>query len=221
MENRVIWREGLFIRPQHFQQNDRYYSYELMTRTYQSRQNNWGGFFDFKINEHLLSTSKIVLENASGIMSDGTLFDVNIKESVSLTLDITSSDIGKYIYLSLPINIKDSDEVYFEEHKDLLTRYKSKTLSNVSNTNAGEDSSSDLLVSHHNFKLQFEDDLSESYIGMKIAKISNVSNSGIVSLEESFIPSFLHLNSSTYLLSKVKELLNMLSYRAEKLAEKN
>lgn len=218
MENRVIWREGLFIRPQHFQQNDRYYSYELMTRTYQARQNNWG-FFDFKINEHLLSTSKIVLENASGIMPDGTLFDVNIKE-VSLTLDITNSDIGKYIYLSLPINIKDSDEVYFEEQKNLLTRYKSKTLSNVSNTNAGEDSSSDLLVSHHNLKLQFEDDLSESYIGIKIAKIANVSNSGIISLEESFIPSFLHLNSSSYLLSKVKELLNMLSYRAEKLADK-
>lgn len=48
MENRVIWREGLFIRPQHFQQNDRYYSYELMTRTYQSRQNNWGGFLILK-----------------------------------------------------------------------------------------------------------------------------------------------------------------------------
>ncbi len=41
MQNKVVWREGLFIRPQHFQQNDRYINYELMTRTMNSRPNNW------------------------------------------------------------------------------------------------------------------------------------------------------------------------------------
>lgn len=220
MENKVIWREGLFIRPQHFQQNDRYYNYELMTRTYQSRQNNWG-FFEFKINEHLLSTSKVIIENASGILPDGTLFNISSKEdSYSLSLDINTSDMNKYVYLSLPINVKDSDEVHFDEHKNLLTRYKAKTLSNVPNTNTSEVSSTDLSVTQHNFKLQLEDELSDSYINIKIAKIGNVSNSGIVSLDNTFIPSFLHLNSSKYLLSKINELISTLTYRSEKLAQK-
>ncbi|WP_072680135.1 type VI secretion system baseplate subunit TssK [Arcobacter sp. LA11] len=219
MENKVIWREGLFIRPQHFQQNDRYYNYELMTRTYQSRQNNWG-FFEFKVNEHLLSTSKIIIESASGIMPDGTLFNINSKDSYTLSLDINTSDMNKYVYLSLPINIKNSDEVHFEEHKNLLTRYKSKTIPNIPNTNTGEVSNSDLSVAQHNFKLQLEDQLSDSYINIQIAKIGNVSNSGIVSLDETFVPSYMHLNSSKYLLSKINELTSMLSYRAEKLAQK-
>ncbi len=219
MENKVIWKEGLFIRPQHFQQNDRYYNYELMTRTYQSRQNNWG-FFEFKINEHLLSTSKIIVENASGILSDGTLFNISSKDSYTLSLDINTSDMNKYIYLSLPINIKNSDEVHFEEHKNLLTRYKSKTLSNVPNTNTSETSNCDLSVAQYNFKLLREDELNDSSINIKIAKVGNVSNSGIVSLDESFIPTFLHLNSSKYLLSKVNELISTLNYRSEKLAQK-
>ncbi len=42
MENKIVWKEGLFIRPQHFQQNDRHYSHELRTRTIESRANNWG-----------------------------------------------------------------------------------------------------------------------------------------------------------------------------------
>lgn len=219
MENRVIWREGLFIRPQHFQQNDRYYNYELMTRTYQSRHNNWG-FFDFRINEHMLSTGKIIIENASGIMPDGTLFNIDAKDSYNLTLEIGNMDMNKFIYLSLPINMKNSDETHFEEQKNLLTRYKSKTISNVPNVNAGEVSSSDLFIAQHNFKLQLEDELSDNYISIKIARISNVSNSGIVSLDETFLASYLHLNSSKYLLSQINELSSMLSYRAEQLAQK-
>ncbi|MCP4972042.1 MAG: type VI secretion system baseplate subunit TssK [Arcobacter sp.] len=219
MENRIIWKEGLFIRPQHFQQNDRYYNYELRTRTYQSRQNNWG-FFDFRINEHLLSTGKIIIDNASGIMPDGTLFDINSKDLYNLTLDINSTDMNKFVYLSLPVNIKNSDETHFEEQKNLITRYKAQMVPNVPNVNAGEVSNGDIFVAQHNFKLQLEDELSDNYISLKIAKISNVSNSGIISLDEKFLASYLHLNSSKYLLSQINELTSMLSYRAEKLSQK-
>ena len=30
--NRVIWREGLFVRPQHFQQQQRHWDYQLQNR---------------------------------------------------------------------------------------------------------------------------------------------------------------------------------------------
>ena len=219
MENKVIWREGLFIKPQHFQQNDRYYSYELMTRTYETRHNNWG-FFDFKINEHMLSTGKVIVENASGIMPDGTLFNIDTKNSYKLTLDVETVDVNKFVYLSLPINVKNSDEVHFEEHKGLLTRYKSLTIANIPNINTGEVSSSDLFTAQHNFKLQLEDAISDNYINIKIAKIGSISNSGIISLDDTFIASYLHLNSSKTLLSQINELSSMLSYRAEKLADK-
>ncbi len=48
--------------------------------------------------------------------------------------------------------------------KNLLTRYKSKTLSNVPNTNTSETSNCDLSVAQYNFKLLREDELNDSSI---------------------------------------------------------
>lgn len=217
MQNRVVWREGLFIRPQHFQQNDRYVNYELMTRTIQSRSNNWG-LFDLNVDENLLNTGKFSIKNISGILPDGTLFDIKSKEH-SLTLDIKSTDSNKLIYLAIPSIIQDSDEVHFEEHKNLLTRYSAKVLENIPNINTGESSISDILVAQQNFKLITEDEINDNYIKIEIAKIGNVLPSGAVSLDETFSPAFLHFNNSKKLVSKMKELLSMISYRAERLAD--
>ena len=216
MQNKIVWREGLFIRPQHFQQNDRYYNYELMTRTINSKSNNWG-LYDLKIDENLLNNSVISINNASGILPDGTLFNLSSKEQ-TLTLDIKVSDTNKIIFLILPHFIKDSDDVNFENQKNIFTRYSAIVIQDVPNTNAGENSISDILVAQQNFKLVTQDDVNDSYAKIEIAKIGNVSPSGGISFDETFIPTYLHFNNSKQI-TKVKELLNMISYRAEKLAE--
>lgn len=219
MQKKVVWREGLFIRPQHFQQNDRYYNYELRTRTINARSNNWG-LFNIDIDEHLLSIGKIIVKKISGILPDGTLFDINTEEQSDLTLEIKTTDSNKFIYLALPLFIQDSDDIHFEDQKNLLTRYRASSIPNVPNTNAGESSNSDILVANYNFKLSFEDDLNDGYIKLAIAKIASVSSSGSAFLDENYSPTFLHLNSSKKLLSKINEIVSMLNYRAEKLAEK-
>lgn len=216
MQNKIVWREGLFIRPQHFQQNDRYYNYELMTRTINSKSNNWG-LYDLKIDENLLNNSVISINNASGILPDGTLFNLSSKEQ-TLTLDIKVSDTNKIIFLILPHFIKDSDDVNFENQKNIFTRYSAKVIQDVPNTNAGESSISDILVAQQNFKLVTQDNVNDSYAKIEIAKIGNVSPSGGISFDETFIPTYLHFNNSKQI-TKVKELLSMISYRAEKLAE--
>ena len=149
MDNRIVWREGLFIRPQHFQQNDRYYAYELMKRTSSSGSNKWG-FFDLEIDQDLLGSGKVVIKRASGILKDGTLFNIDSKDNI-LALDINSDDYNKNIYLALPILISNSDDVHFEDQENILTRFRSKSVSEISNSNSGENSVSDILIAKHNF----------------------------------------------------------------------
>ncbi len=218
MENRVIWREGLFVRPQHFQQNDRYFNAELMDRTIKLRSNNWG-FFNVQINENLLNTGKIILEKASGILPDGTLFGIDSEET-NLVLNVKLNHTNKIVYLALPISIKNSDEVHFEEQKNLLTRYKTKVISNMPNTNSGEVSSSDILVADYNFRLAFDEELNDGYVKLPVCKIADVSSNGTLSLDSDFSPVYLHFNSSKILTSQIKELMGMITFRAEKLAEK-
>lgn len=218
MENRIVWKEGLFIRPQHFQQNDRYYAYELMTRTSELGSNKWG-FFNLELDKHLLGTGKIVIKSAKGILPDGTLFDIQAKDN-TLALDIKSDDFGKNVYLALPVLIQNSDDVHFEDQENILTRFSSSNVSDLPNTNAGENSVADILTAQHNFKLLLEDEVNDGYIKIKIANIVSLSASGIVSLDETYIPTYIHLNKSDDLVSKLNELMSMLTYRAEKLAEK-
>ena len=218
MDNRIVWREGLFIRPQHFQQNDRYYAYELMKRTSSSGSNKWG-FFDLEIDQDLLGSGKVVIKRASGILKDGTLFNIDSKDNI-LALDINSDDYNKNIYLALPILISNSDDVHFEDQENILTRFRSKSVSEISNSNSGENSVSDILIAKHNFKLLREEEANESYIKIKVSAIVSLSSSGLVTLDNSYIPTFLHLNKMSDLRSKIDELMSMLSYRSEKLAEK-
>lgn len=218
MFKRVVWREGLFIRPQHFQQQDRYVRNALMTLAKELNSNGWG-FFDLQLDKNLLGSGKLALKSASGVMPDGELFVIGGQKD-PLILDVKEGDSAKSVYLALPIVLPQSDELYFDGDKVLQTRYIAQTDASVVNTNAGEDSTTDLLCAHHNFSLVFEDALQAGYVGIKIAEIGAISASGIVSLEEDYLPTYLHLHAASELVTTLKELMSMLEYRTEKLADK-
>ena len=68
---KVVWQEGMLLRPQHFQQNDRYYDYQLKVRTQRQTGCSWG-LFQLEIDHQFLTTGKLVISQASGILPDGT-----------------------------------------------------------------------------------------------------------------------------------------------------
>lgn len=215
-DSRVVWREGLFIRPQHFQQSDKNFDYEIMSRTVQMHSNNLG-FYNLEIDEHLLNSGKFVLNKASGVMQDGTMF--NLSEDGTLVLDIKTKDIGKTVYLSLPIYTNGSDEIYFEDQKNIQTRFKAKTYKDIPNINSGESSSCDLIFAKYNFKLSLEEDNS-AFVSLPICRVADVSIGGVISLDKDFSSIFLYIKSSKIVFSMLKELMNTISFRAEKIMEK-
>ena len=218
MPKSVAWREGLFIRPQHFQQNNYALYSEMMQRTLISSPNVWG-LSDFEIDDKLLNMGKISLLSASGILPDGTIFDT--KDFVStLTINIDKDDEGKAIYLALPLNYANEDNTYYEEQEALPTRYVAKTEHEVPNTNAGENSMADIIFAYLNFKLCKEGEMMDGYSVIQVAQISTVTVNNTVSLDRGFSPTYIHLHKAKNIVSKMDELQGMLRYRAEKLTEK-
>ena len=214
----IAWREGLFIRPQHFQQEGSALDREMRLRTLVSGSNKWG-LFSLEIDDQFLGMGKVSIASVSGIMPDGTIFDS--KDFVHrLTIDIDKDDSGKALYLALPLAYENEDNIYFEEQDPLPTRYAAKVHKDVPNTNAGEESLADITFSHLNFSLQKEGSLLEGYSTLQIARIGSISATNTVSIDESFIPTYLHLNASEQWMSRLQDLLGMLRYRAEKIAEK-
>jgi len=218
MPKSIAWREGLFIRPQHFQQNNYAHHLEMMQRTIMSGSNMWG-LFNIDIDDQLLSMGKLSIESASGILPDGTLFE-NSDFPEKLTLNIEKIDNGKAIYLALPLNYSNEDNIYFEEQEPVPTRFVAKTKREIPNTNIGEDSKADIVFAYPNFKLKKEGEKLDGYTVIQIALIGNVTANNIVTLEKSFIPTYLHLDKAKVLMSNLHELQGMVHYRVERIVEK-
>lgn len=218
MADAVVWREGLFLRPQHFQQNDRHYDYELRTRTIEASPNNWG-LYDLEIDLNFLKSGKFALNRVYGVMPDGTLVDISAK-SHGLVKHLEQIDAGKSLFLALPMNLGYEDTVSFEDEKKKSLRVVAKREKDVPNINAGEKSETELLIAQYNFQILKEEELNEGYQYIKIAKISNISDSGEITLEKEFMPTFLHMDNASYLQAAMQELQKVLHFRIDKISEK-
>ncbi|MGI9284564.1 MAG: type VI secretion system baseplate subunit TssK, partial [Pseudomonadales bacterium] len=72
--NKVIWSEGMFLRPQHFQQAGRYIENYIQQRCESVRPCTWG-FTKLQLDQKLLGLGKIGFVEASGVFPDGTPFN--------------------------------------------------------------------------------------------------------------------------------------------------
>ena len=73
--NKVVWQEGMFLRAQHFQQQDRHAAHQLQARTAPLRAHPWG-LTELAIDRDLLAAGRFAMSTASGVMEDGTPFSI-------------------------------------------------------------------------------------------------------------------------------------------------
>src|SRR5258706_12557602 len=71
--NKVVWSEGLFLQPQHFQQQDRYLERVIEARCQPLIPHSWG-LTEFELERDLLSIGKFALRRGAGVFPDGTPF---------------------------------------------------------------------------------------------------------------------------------------------------
>lgn len=73
-DNRVLWSEGLFLQPHHFQQHDRWVEHLVTTQAGIGTCYPWG-LKRLVIDRDLLDLGKLSITECSGILPDGTPFD--------------------------------------------------------------------------------------------------------------------------------------------------
>ncbi|AGI22649.1 type VI secretion system baseplate subunit TssK [Pseudomonas sp. MT3] len=216
--HKVIWREGMLLRPQHFQQNDRYHDHQLKSRTRLLGRYAWG-FFGLEIDSQFLATGKLVLSRASGVLPDGTLFDLASRDE-PLALDIPPNTSNTPVYLALPLVTGNHIEARRPEQIDVLARYTTRD-QEVADSNAGDSASSQVTCGHADFRLLLgEQRNDQAYVRLKVCDVLDTSPDGRITLDPDFIPSHLHFHESGYLLSCLKEVISMLGHRGDTLAER-
>lgn len=216
--HKVVWQEGMLLRPQHFQQNDRYYDYQLKTRTQKLESYAWG-FFELEIDRQFLNMGKLVVSRASGILPDGTLFDIGA-EREPLALDVPPNTGNTPVYLALPLVIGNHIESRRPEQQDVLARYTVQD-EDVTDSNAGDSSNSQVCCGRPDFRLLLgEQQSDQAYVKLQLCDVLDTTPDGVISLAPEFIPTYVNFQASGYLLSCLKEVISMLAHRGDILAER-
>src|SRR4051812_11346366 len=85
--NKVVWTEGMFLQPQHFQQHDRFTEYQLRQRLASTSGHAWG-FTAVSVDEAALALGKLSVNSAQGVLPDGVAFSIPGNDAAPAALDI-------------------------------------------------------------------------------------------------------------------------------------
>jgi type VI secretion system protein ImpJ len=100
--NRILWHEGIFLRAQHFQQQDRWLEATLRARVAALRPYPWG-ITSLAIDRSLLATGRFAVLSVSGIFEDGTTFEIPRDADHPTVLEVPSNTKNELVFLAVPI----------------------------------------------------------------------------------------------------------------------
>ena len=96
--SKVVWSEGLFLRPHHLQQSDRYLEHLVEARVRHVTPYPWG-FSALEIDRDLAQQSKFGLRRAAGVMPDGTPFDIPADSPLPPPIDVPEGAAKQILWL--------------------------------------------------------------------------------------------------------------------------
>ncbi|PMJ92434.1 type VI secretion system baseplate subunit TssK [Vibrio sp. 10N.261.55.A7] len=211
---KVVWQEGMFIAPQHFQQQDRYVqNYIRQNVETLAGISPFYGVTDLSINHDLLKISKLSVTHCSGLFPEGTHFDLQHE----IVIDIPQGTIEQVIFLALPISLQGNND-YSQQNSD-QSRYLTQPI-NVFDTSTSENANVEIEVASLNISLKFGHDDLSGFTLIPVAKVLECGESGDVILDRSFIPASLHYGASQVLQERTKEIHALTSNRASNLIKR-
>lgn len=217
-KNRVVWHEGLFLRPQHLQQQERFFQHWTMGISQNLRSFNWG-VTRLEIDEQLLTLGKVSIKKAQGVFADGTPFDIPANTPPPLPFEVPKDSTDFELYLAIPL-IQENALLMAnkEDNSNHLARFTIKDIQ-VNDLHTGQiEGEADLQVGELNVSLLPNTDKVNAYSTIPIARIVECDKDGVVQLDEDFIPTVMHCNASTKLSSFIKEVEGLLKHRGDTLA---
>ncbi len=214
--NKIIWSEGMFMRPQHFQQEVRYIENYVEQRCSALHSHAWG-IKSLKIDSEALTLGKFRLEAAAGVLPDGTPFNFPDNDEPPIPIDIDDSLRNSVIYLSLPIRRAGMKECDFNENAASMARYKLSEYE-VRDSNADNDNLAPLQVGKLRLQLLTDSDQRAEYACIGIARVQDVNADKKITLDSDYIPSLLDIQSCNRLIGYLDELKSLLHHRGNALA---
>jgi type VI secretion system protein ImpJ len=217
--SKVIWSEGLLLRPQHFQQHDRYLESLINGRCLGLKPYDWG-FFTLTINQELLKIGKLALAECQGIFPDGTPFNLPEDDEIPLPLDVPENCHNQCVFLTLPVHQSGAVETDSDAYPDRLARFRSSER-DVKDHNSRDEMKAPIHVGKLKTRLMLEQEERSGYTCLGVARIIEIRADKNVIIDGEYIPANLNCFAIPRLGGSggfLRELYGLLNTRGEELA---
>lgn len=218
-DNRGLWSEGTFLRPQHFQQHDRYLEAYVELRTRALHPYSWG-FLELALDDSLLELGKLAVRSARGVLPDGTPFDCPARDPLPPPLDIPATLRDGLVVLALSVRRPGVDEADLgAAGADSFARYAAGELE-VKDSNASFDRTALIQIGRLRLQLLKEADVTAAYAGLGVARVVERRADNRVMLDRCYVPPTLDASADPVLAGLVRDVHGLLHQRGDTLAER-
>jgi type VI secretion system protein ImpJ len=212
--SKVFWSEGLFLRPHHLQQNDRYVEHLIEKRVRQVTPYPWG-FDQLEIDQDLAQQSKFAVRRASGMMPDGTPFDMPADSPIPDAIEVPDGAAGQIGWLMMPLAAPNTREVD-ESNAESASRYVRSSETFIDST-AALRIEEEVEIALPRLSFELRKTAKPGYMGLGIARILEVRDKNVL-FDDRFVPPLLVCSAHPVVEGWLNRVIGWIEAKLEELA---
>jgi type VI secretion system protein ImpJ len=217
-KNKVVWSEGMFLRPQHFQQQERYI--ESFTQRYAAASVGFfWGFSELSVDPEALGLGTILVQSAKGVFQDGTPFDFVADKIPPLAFDFPPTARDTQVCLVLPPVRDGVESVIYDEDVASAARFNAVTFEtgDVNQTGSGP---AEIQLARPRFRLMLAADVPHGWASMGMVRVVERQTDNKLVMDRKYIPPTLVCRPQESLAGFIREIIGMLGQCGDELARR-
>jgi len=212
-----MWGEGIFLRPQHFQQQDLYVDARLKRCLGASRTHPWG-LRTIEVDRETLATGLIRFDRLDMVFQDGTFFEAPMDAPLPQARvlgDIPNLGVEALVYACLPLlNAFGGNSRGLEQDGQPHARFISDRVQVPDlYTQALE---SELTVLRPNVKLLLDVENRDGHLSVPVLRLQK-SPSGAWGVDESYVPPLVEVGASAPVQAMLRRFVDILRVKSQAL----
>ena len=211
--SRVVWSEGMYLGPHHFQTQSRYVEDTVGFLVSSLWREPWG-LLHIEFDQEAIRNGNAILLHASGVFSDGLVFEVPTSDppppARNLTDAFPSTEASLALYLAVPTRTDSGLDCDLNGALD-GTRYQVMARSLRDETNGIDEREVDL--GRKNLRLMTGAELTRNLSTIPVARILRDGHGHFI-CDPDFIPASLRISASEQLMLLTKRLIEVIGEKS-------
>jgi len=198
LHSKVVWSQGMFLLPHHFQQEARHVEYALDMRLRGTGAHAWG-FFELALDQGMLAIGRIGITRASGILPDGTPFSIPTHDAQPMAFEVPADMRGELACLAVPLAREGVTQVGFgDDEAHELRRWRAGSEELRDHTNAADEPET-VQTGALDLRIVRAEDAGDGYALLGLARVSERRSDNQVVLDPLYIAPQTRIDASQQL----------------------